>query len=138
SPFYGPHAQTMVDAFTAAKLPAAVVDGPSFAAAELEKLLWNSCFGLLCDAHQCDVGTVVSEHHDDLRALVAELLALGAPALGVSLELDPLVERLAAYSRSIPTYRGAVKEWRWRNGWFVDLAGERGESLPVHDRLLAR
>lgn len=136
SPFFGPHAQAMVDAFATAKLPARRVDAEEFAAIELEKLLWNSCFGLLCDAFDCDVGTVVREHFGDLHALVAELLAIGAPALGISLALDPLVERLAAYSRSIPTYRGAVKEWRWRNGWFVELADQRDMALPVHSRLL--
>jgi ketopantoate reductase len=136
SPFFGPHAQVLVDAFLAAGLPARSVDAERFAEIELEKLLWNTCFGLLCEAHECDVGTVVLEHFGDLHELVAELLTLGAPALGVSLALDPLVERLAAYSNSIATYRGAVKEWRWRNGWFVELARERGVALPVHERLL--
>jgi len=138
SPFTGAHAQTLVEAFTGAKLPATLVDAETFANTELEKLLWNSCFGLLCDAYDCDVGAAVADYHDDLHALVAELLALSGPALGVSLALDPLIDRLAAYSRSIPRYRGAVKEWRWRNGWFVELAHERGLSLPVHDRLLAQ
>jgi ketopantoate reductase len=137
SPFHGPHAQALVDAFTAAELPARCVDAQQFAAIELEKLLWNSCFGLLCDAFDCDVGTVVREHFDELHALVAELLEVGAPALGISLALDALVERLAAYSRSIPMFRAACKEWRWRNGWFVELARERGMSLPNHERLLA-
>jgi ketopantoate reductase len=136
SPFFGPHAATIVDAFTAAELPAELVDADRFAAIELEKLLWNTCFGLLCDAFECTVGVVVAEHFAELRALVAELVAVGAPALGVRLELEPLVERLAAYSRSIADYRGAVKEWRWRNGWFVELAQQRGVELPVHARLL--
>jgi ketopantoate reductase len=137
SPFFGPHAQALVDAFLAVELPARCVGAEQFAEIELEKLLWNSCFGLLCDAFDRDVGTVVLEHFAELRELVAELLAIGAPALGVSLALDPLVERLAAYSRSIPTFRAALKEWRWRNGWFVELARERGVSLPNHERLLA-
>jgi ketopantoate reductase len=136
SPFCGPHAQALVEAFLASELPARCVDAERFAEIELEKLLWNTCFGLLCDAHDCDVGTVVREHFGDLHELVAELLALGAPALGVSLALEPLVERLAAYSNAIATYRGAVKEWRWRNGWFVELARERGVLLPVHERLI--
>lgn len=138
SPFHGPHAQTLVDAFVAAKLPARRVDAQEFAAMELEKLLWNSCFGLLCDAYDGDVGTIVRERYGELHALVAELLAVGAPALGISLALDALVERLAAYSRSIPSFRASLKEWRWRNGWFVELAAERGMSLPNHERLLAQ
>jgi ketopantoate reductase len=137
SPFWGPHAATMVDAFTRAGLPAAVVSAEPFAAIELEKLIWNCAFGLCCEAFDCDVGTVVESHGDVLRELVAELLGVGAPALDVELELEPLVDRLCTYSRSIPSYRGAVKEWRWRNGWFVETAREQGVATPTHDRLLA-
>jgi hypothetical protein len=106
------------------------------AAIELEKLIWNSAFGLFCQALDCDVGTVVEQHRPRLRLLVAELLAVGGPELGVELELDPLVERLCEYSRSIPRYRGAVKEWPWRNGWFVSTARTRKIRTPTHDMLL--
>jgi ketopantoate reductase len=136
SPFWGPHAQAMVDAFTAVGLPAKQVDAQTFAAIELEKLIWNCAFGLFCQALDCDVGTVVEQHRPRLRLLVAELLAVGGPALGVELELDPLVERLCEYSRSIPSYRGAVKEWPWRNGWFVSTARARKIRTPTHDMLL--
>ncbi len=137
SPFWGPHAAAMVEAFRAARLPAALVDASAFAAIELEKLIWNCAFGLCCEAFACDVGVVVEAHHDSLRELVAELLAVGGPELGVELELDALLGRLCAYSRSISSYRGAVKEWRWRNGWFVEIARARDVATPTHDRLLA-
>lgn len=136
SPFWGPHADAMVEAFTAVALPAKVVDARAFAAIELEKLIWNCAFGLFCQAFDCDVGTVVEQHRPRLKLLVAELLAVGGPALAVSLELDPLVERLCEYSRSIPRYRGAVKEWPWRNGWFVSTARARKIRTPTHDMLL--
>ncbi|PRQ02147.1 2-dehydropantoate 2-reductase [Enhygromyxa salina] len=137
SPFVGAHAPTLVEAFRAVGLPAALVDAQAFAEVELEKLIWNCAFGLLCEALGCDVGTVVEDHGERLGELVAELLAVGGPALGVELDLAALVDRLSAYSRSIAGYRGAVKEWRWRNGWFVETARERGVATPVHDRLLA-
>jgi ketopantoate reductase len=136
SPFHGPWAQAMVEAFTAASLPAKVVDAPTFAAIELEKLIWNCAFGLFCQALDCDVGTVVEQHRPRLKLLVAELLAVAKPAFGVELELDPLLERLCAYSRSIPSYRGAVKEWPWRNGWFVATARAQKRRTPTHDMLL--
>lgn len=136
SPFWGPHADAMVEAFTAVGLPAKVVDGRAFAEIELEKLIWNCAFGLFCQALDCDVGTVVEQHRPRLKLLVAELLAVGGPALGVKLELEPLVERLCEYSRSIPRYRGAVKEWPWRNGWFVSTARARKVRTPTHDMLL--
>jgi ketopantoate reductase len=136
SPFHGRHAAAMVDAFTAVGLPAKVVDAKTFAAIELEKLIWNCAFGLFCQALDCDVGTVVEQHRPRLRLLVSELLAVGGPALGVEVELEPLVERLCEYSRSIPSYRGAVKEWPWRNGWFVSTARARKQRTPTHDMLL--
>lgn len=136
SPFSGPGAPAVVGAFTAVGLPAKVVDAQTFAELELEKLIWNCAFGLFCQALDCDVGTVVEQHRPRLRLLVTELLAVGGPAMGVKLDLDPLVERLCAYSRTIPSYRGAVKEWSWRNGWFVSTARARKQRTPTHDMLL--
>lgn len=138
SPFCGPRAQAVVDALSACGIPAVVVDEAAFKAVELEKLIWNCAFGLLCEAEGCDVGTVVEDHGDALAQLAAEMHAVGSRALDVSVEFEPLLDRLRAYSRSIPRYRGALKEWRWRNGWFVDVASEQGRATPVHARLLAK
>ena len=136
SPFTGPHALTVVRFLTLVGVPAKAVDWPLFAAWELEKLIWTSAFGLLCQAHQCDVGTVCDAHADDLDAVVGELRTLGRAALNVDLPQEWLVERLVAYSRTIPTYRGALKAWPWRNGWFVDPAARLGRPMPAHERLL--
>ena len=56
----------------------------------------------------------------------------------MTLALEPLMQRLCAYSLSIADYRGAVKEWAWRNGWFVEVAAARGVTTPTHARLLAQ
>jgi hypothetical protein len=45
NPFWGPHAARMARWFELLGLPAKVLDASDFATAELEKLLWNSCFG---------------------------------------------------------------------------------------------
>lgn len=137
SPFTGPHALAMVRFLITVGVPSKRVSWPGFVASELEKLIWNSAFGLLCQAHGCDVGTVCDEHADDLAALVEELRVVGRAELNVDIPLDALLERLVAYSRTIPDYTGAVKAWRWRNGWFVDAAARRGKSMPTHERLLA-
>ncbi|MEZ4452786.1 MAG: ketopantoate reductase C-terminal domain-containing protein [Nannocystaceae bacterium] len=138
SPFHGRHAAAMVDFFVDLRLPATEVDAPTFAAIELEKLIWNSAFGVLCQAHEATVGEVVERHADELRALAGELSTIGRIALDVDLELEPLCERLQAYSRSIADYRGAVREWRWRNGWFVAQSTALGVPTPTHERLLDR
>lgn len=134
NPFWGPHAARMVGWFSQVGLPAEVLDTPEFAIAELEKLLWNSCFGLLCERFDADVGTVVREHADTLRDLVLELLSISEPAFGLSLQTqdrEAMLERMRRYAQRIPDNRAAVKEWQWRNGWFVN----RSEP-PLHRQLL--
>jgi ketopantoate reductase len=136
SVFNGPHAGRMVAWFAAMALPAAAVARDVFAAAALEKTIWNTAFGLLCERFACPVGQVVERHGDALAALASELAAVGRAAAGVDLEPAALTERLASYARSIPDYRGAVKDWPWRNGWFVAAAAEHDVAAPVHAELL--
>lgn len=139
SPFWGPHAASVAGWFGEMDLAAEAVDARTFAAEELEKLMWNCVFGLLCQVHDAPVGALVQTRREEIDALVAELLALGGPALGVELQASSLSDRLCAYSASIPDYQGAVKEFEWRNGWFVDLAeAAGGGAAPRHARLLAR
>lgn len=142
SPFTGPHAAHLARLFRGLDIAAEAIERPRFTAVMLEKLLWNCVFGLLCQVHDCDVGTVLGEHAgeptSELDALVAELAAVGRAALAVQVSDEELVERLSAYSRSIPRVRAAVREWRWRNGWFVRTAARLGLPLPLHTRLAAR
>ncbi len=137
SPFMGPHADTVVQWLQRLEVPAASVDASAFAVTELEKLLWNCCFGLLCEHTGEPVGAVVEQHGELLSQLVDELLQWGMPAFDLDLdaaEREAMKNRLRAYSRSIPDYRGAVKEWPWRNGWFVDAARRPG----LHEELLEK
>lgn len=138
SPMVGPHALAMANWLQQLDLPAAAVTPEEFAAVEVEKLLWNSAFGLLCEVHSCNVGTVVQQYRPQLHDLAAEMLNLAGPACGADLALEPLVDRLCAYSLAIADYRGAVKEWQWRNGWFVQEAARRGLRSPVHEELTKR
>lgn len=134
SPFCGPMAAEVVDALEHAGIPAREVSDADFRALELEKLVWNCAFGLLCEALDTTVGGACDDHAAETDALCRELIAAGAAALGIEVDVAGMLERLVAYSRSIAEYRGAVKEWPWRNGWFAEL----GADLPVHTRLLAQ
>lgn len=132
----GPHAEELATWLRAMDLPCEVVTREAFTAAMLEKLMWNCAFGLLCQRFGCSVGEVL-EHHDELlAALVYEFVAVGRAALGVDLDPGPALQRLRAYSRAIPSYRGAVKDWPWRNGWFVAAAARHQIPTPTHLRLL--
>jgi ketopantoate reductase len=137
SPFVGPHAEAMVRWLESMSLDARVVSERHFREIELEKLVWNSAFGLLCEACDASVGEVVEEHASTFTRLAAELIALGADALEIEVNVSTMLDSLAGYSRSIADYRGAVKEFRWRNGWFVGLAQSRGAwRRSDHHRLL--
>jgi ketopantoate reductase len=138
SPFTGPLALEVVRWLVRAGVRGQVVEWPRFMAWELEKTLWLSAFGLLAQVFDAPVGPICDHHPDTLRALVAELNAVGRASHNVDMPLDWLLDRLVAYSRSIPDYRGAVKEWPTRNGWFVREGIRRGVPTPVHHDLLRR
>lgn len=138
SPFCGQHAAAVVAWLTALDVPAREVAPAAFAVIEAEKLLWNTVYGLLSEVLGVTVGEVADAHGAEAAALAAELTPLLVPALGVPLDPAALAAGMAAYSRSIAGWRGAVKEWRWRNGWFVAAAERAGVATPVHDGWLAR
>jgi len=136
SPLCGPRSLETVGWLVDLGIPAISVDWARFSAFELEKLIWTSAFGVLCETFDCDVGTICAERTAELRSLVRELSRVGRASMGVDLPIEWLLGRLCAYSASIPTTRASVKEWRWRNGWFVEEAARRGVATPVHLHLL--
>jgi hypothetical protein len=124
-------------------LQANAVPAPEFAAIEVEKLLWNSVFGLLCEALQQPASQVAKAHEADVAALVHELLPVALTAateaialLGQAEQEQALTRRLCAYSAALGGYQASVKEWPWRNGWFVTAAQARNLLLPLHDQWL--
>lgn len=138
SPLWGPHAAGLAAWLRALDLPADAVHAREFADIELEKLLWNCCLGVVCQARKCTVAQAATEHAAQLAGLVAELARLGRPALGATVDDGTLVERIAGYSVQLGDYRAAVKEWPWRNGWFVAEAARHNLPCPLHDALLAQ
>ena len=128
----GPHAEAFCALLASGGLRCRAITAADYTGEMVEKFLWNCIFGLLCQRHGATVGEVVSQHHDELTALTRELVGVCDRALGgVALPIDPLVARLCDYSMSIADYRGAVKEWPWRNGWLIER-----ERSPLHAALL--
>lgn len=136
NPFCGPHAYTVAEWFLAMGLDAKVVDWARFSASEVEKMIWLAAFGAMGDAYDEDVGTIATNRVGELAIVVEELRCVGRAVMGVDLDLDWLMKRLCAYSMSMPTYRAAVKEITWRNGWFLVRGGEYNVDQPAHKRLL--
>lgn len=128
---WGRWAEALVARLARGGIEASAVSRAELRAQAMEKLIWNCTFGLLCEARGVSVGELVRAHRAEVDALSAELEGVARRAEGV--ELAPgLSDRLCAYSLTIADYKGAVKEWPWRNGWFVAQG-----SGPLHDRLLA-
>ena len=138
SPFVGPMAQQVVDWFKMLELEAQALDASEFEEFELEKLLWISVFGLCCQALDMTVGEVVESRSEVINSLVAELMLVSAKEFPVSVSSKEMAGRLCTYSLSIHSYRASVKEWSWRNGYFVDTAARMGIRTPLHAELLAR
>lgn len=97
-----------------------------------EKFLWICTMGVMGSALKCGVGEIVQKHSESVRGLCTELGAITEKSLNMTLA-DGWVERLEAYSLSIPTYRASLKEWSWRNGWLWAQ-----KNSPVHHDYLKR
>ncbi|MDP2304417.1 MAG: hypothetical protein Q8P18_00145 [Pseudomonadota bacterium] len=135
--FWGPHAAAIVALLAADAIPARVVpDRAEFSREIGVKLAWNIIFGLLGERHAEPVGETVRRHRQELTALAVEIAPVLARGLDTTIPVRPLVERLVAYSLSIPTFRASVKELPWRNGWVATAARTFGLATPLHDRLL--
>lgn len=134
--FTGPHADSMANWFHAIELGAESVTREEFSNEMASKLIWNCTFGLLCDVHDATVGALVTGRRAEVDALIAELCSVANGVIGTTLRPGPVSEDLCAYSLSIANYQGALKQWVWRNGWFVEAAQSAGVDTPLHQMLL--
>jgi len=143
---HGAHAEAVAARLAAGGLSCRVLGKDEFALAMLDKLAWICAFMLVGAVHGgLTVGEVERDHGDEVSALLAELGAAGAAALGVAAARPPAetVARLRAYARSVAHFPTALKEQGWRNGWFEGLSAEaaaagRTDPCPMHSALLAR
>ncbi len=136
SVFCGPHDHLMASWFGELGLGARTVDWAIFGARECEKLLWLSCFGILCELTGETVGGVAEKYQIILEELVRELQPVLRAAFGIEFPTDWMVARLMAYSMKIPDWRASVKEWSWRDGWFEAQARRFEIATPLHEELL--
>jgi len=139
---YGVHAEPLSKIIQAGGLTCKVAEKKPFLTAMLEKLIWISAVMLVGVEHGANVGEVESEHAKEVSDLMLELGRAGSQSLGVPVS-ENMVERLAAYSRAVASYPCAIKEFRWRNGWFHGLSQKAvSEGLqdpcPMHTDLLKK
>ena len=133
--FTGPHAEAVVAWFHSMGLDAERVSRSKFTSEMVEKLMWNCVFGLLCETKGATVGELVERDRETIEALAVEMVAVANKALGTMLEAQPVVNNLCAYSMTIPSYQGSLKQRAWRNGWFVEAAIREGLVMPIHNSM---
>lgn len=136
SVFCGHHAPYLVQWFGQSGIASRQAEWARFSLAELEKMVWISAFGALGDAYDEDVGTIAENRVGEVAVLADELRTVGRAIMGVDVELDWLVKRLCGYSARIPRFRAGVREFTWRNGWFVHKAQEWNLPTAMHIKLL--
>jgi len=136
--FTGPQGERVTDWMRLLGVKAACVRRHLFSQHELDKVCWLVTHGLLCAVHNVTVGEVAEHHHEALGALTTELVEVAAAERGGGGDPVAMVERLRAYSRTIPSFCASVKEWEWRDGWFVEAAARHGLHTPTHHDLLRK
>jgi len=132
SPFCGGRAGEVVEWLESLGLGARETGSEAFKAIEVEKLLWNCVFGLMCGLSGETVGHLCDASLPVIREMTAELIAVASASRGVTLDHDRVVRSMVAYSQSIAGYVGRVSDWEFRNGWFVQAAEKAGVPTPVH------
>ncbi|XP_050234657.1 uncharacterized protein LOC126682920 isoform X1 [Mercurialis annua] len=128
---YGKWASALAARLHAGGLSCKVLDKEAFQKQMLEKLVWIAAFMLVGARHPgATVGIVEKEYRSEASSLIAELASAAAAEKGIVFE-EGIEERLCAYARAVAHFPTAVKEFKWRNGWFYSLSEKAiGEGKP--------
>ncbi|QCE15099.1 hypothetical protein DEO72_LG11g2107 [Vigna unguiculata] len=138
---YGKWASVIAARLNAGGLSCKVLDKKEFQKQMLEKLIWICSVMLVGARHGgVSVGVVEKEFRTELSSLIAELASAAASEKGLTFE-EAMEERLCAYSRAVAHFPTAVKEFKWRNGWFYSLSEKaiaqgNTDPCPLHSQWL--
>ncbi|XP_057966889.1 uncharacterized protein LOC131157053 isoform X2 [Malania oleifera] len=134
---YGKWASALAARLHAGGLSCKVLEKEAFEKQMLEKLIWIAAF-MLVGARRpgATVGVVEKEYRSEVSRLIAELAAAAAAEKSIVFEAA-MEDRLCAYSRAVSNFPTAVKEFKWRNGWFYSLSEKaiaegKPDPCPLH------
>ncbi|KAL8171643.1 hypothetical protein V2J09_023447 [Rumex salicifolius] len=134
---FGKWASAVAARLNSGGLACKVLDKDAFEKQMLEKLIWISAFMLVGARHPgATVGVVENEYRSEVSDLIKELASAAAAEKGIVFE-EAMEERLCAYSRAVAHFPTAVKEFKWRNGWFYSLSEKaisqgKPDPCPLH------
>ncbi|KAK7255072.1 hypothetical protein RIF29_28474 [Crotalaria pallida] len=138
---HGKWASAVADRLDAGGLSCKVLGMEAFRKQMLEKLIWICAVMLVGALHGgVSVGLVEREFRSELSSLIAELASAAATEEGLTFD-DAMEDRLCAYSRAVAHFPTAVKEFKWRNGWFYSIsenamAQGKPDPCPLHSQWL--
>ncbi|KAF5758057.1 hypothetical protein HanXRQr2_Chr16g0725001 [Helianthus annuus] len=139
---YGKWASVVATRLNAGGLSCKVVlEKEPFQKQMLEKLIWISAFMLVGARHPgATVGDVERDFRFEVISLIGELASAAAAEKGIVFEVG-IEERLLAYARAVSHFPTAVKEFKWRNGWFYSLSEKaiaqgKEDPCPLHTKWL--
>ncbi|KAJ1410007.1 hypothetical protein SESBI_22242 [Sesbania bispinosa] len=138
---YGKWASAVSHRLHAGGLSCKVLDKEAFQKQMLEKLIWICSVMLVGARHGgVSVGVVENEFRSELCSLISELASAAASEKGLTFE-EAMEDRLCAYSRAVAHFPTAVKEFKWRNGWFYSLSEKataqgKQDPCPLHTQWL--
>ncbi|KAL2462223.1 hypothetical protein Adt_45643 [Abeliophyllum distichum] len=134
---YGKWASSVAARLHAGGLSCKVLEKGEFQKQMFEKLIWICAFMLVGARHPgATVGVVEKEYRSEVSSLIAELEAAAAAEKGIVFD-GAMEDRLCAYSRAVAHFPTAVKEFKWRNGWFYSLSEKaiaqgKSDPCPLH------
>lgn len=134
---YGKWASAVAARLDAGGLSCKVLEKGEFQKQMLEKLIWICAFMLVGSRHPgATVGVVEKEYRSEVSSLITELEAAAAAEKGIVFD-GAMEDRLCAYSRAVAHFPTAVKEFKWRNGWFYSLSEKaialgKPDPCPLH------
>lgn len=105
-----------------------------FRRSQLEKLIWICAFNLIGSVHGgITMGEVAKMHVNEVTEMSRELATMIRFTLTVGM-LPNIEDRLMAYATRVKDFPTGLKEFRWRNGFFMEyskLAMRNGLSDPT-------
>ncbi|CAN0919856.1 hypothetical protein LINGRAHAP2_LOCUS31696 [Linum grandiflorum] len=134
---FGKWAPAIAARLVSGGLSCKVLEKEAFQKQMLEKLIWISAFMLVGARHPgATVGAVEKDFRSEVSSLIKELASAAAAEKGIVFD-ESIEESLCAYSRAVAHFPTAVKEFKWRNGWFYSLSEKavaegKPDPCPLH------
>ncbi len=137
SPFFGPHAEPLARALSAAGLDAeAIVDREDFLRAMIAKGIWNVVVGLPLAVHRLDLGTYLSSRRHEFRALVDESARAAGAAYRCDVDPEAVAGKILDTTETLGWVGGGMKALPWRNGAIARFGRTHSIPTPINDGLL--